>query len=111
MAGADAREVARRLLSALRRAQRRTRLRAEWAGGGPTYRSLELRAEEHTPSTVAAAGALATWLPENTEMPRAARRPLRRAARPGQCQDRARGRYNATRPRGRDTRGLGAGHL
>jgi hypothetical protein len=32
--GADAREVNRRLLSALRRAEKRTRLRAEWTGGG-----------------------------------------------------------------------------
>jgi hypothetical protein len=34
MDGADAREVNRRLLSALRRAEKRTRLRAEWIGGG-----------------------------------------------------------------------------
>jgi hypothetical protein len=34
MDGADARDVNRRLLSALRRAEKRTRLRAEWTGGG-----------------------------------------------------------------------------
>lgn len=33
MDGADARDVNRRLLSALRRAEKRRRLRAEWAGG------------------------------------------------------------------------------
>ena len=37
MDGADAREVNRRLLSALRRAERRTRLRAEWTGGGHVH--------------------------------------------------------------------------
>ncbi len=41
MDGADAREVNRRLLSALRRAEKRTRLRAEWAGGGYIYRFFD----------------------------------------------------------------------
>ncbi|MGH3156650.1 MAG: hypothetical protein ACRDNF_08775 [Streptosporangiaceae bacterium] len=41
MDGADAREVNRRLLSALRRAEKRTRLRAEWTGGGHTYRFFD----------------------------------------------------------------------
>jgi hypothetical protein len=41
MEGADAREVNRRLLSALRRAEKRTRLRAEWAGGGSIYRFFD----------------------------------------------------------------------
>jgi hypothetical protein len=42
MGGADAREVNRRLLSALRRAEKRTRLRAEWTGGGYIYRFFEV---------------------------------------------------------------------
>jgi hypothetical protein len=41
MDGADAREVNRRLLSALRRAERRTRLRAEWTGGGQIHRFFD----------------------------------------------------------------------
>ena len=41
MDGADAREVNRRLLSALRRAEKRTRLRAEWIGGGYIYRFFD----------------------------------------------------------------------
>jgi hypothetical protein len=41
MEGADAREVNRRLLSALRRAEKRTRLRAEWTGGGSVYRFFD----------------------------------------------------------------------
>ncbi len=41
MDGADAREVNRVLLSALRRVERRTRLRAEWTGGGFTYRFFD----------------------------------------------------------------------
>lgn len=41
MDGADAREVNRQLLSALRRAEKRTRLRAEWTGGGYIYRFFD----------------------------------------------------------------------
>ena len=41
MDSADAREVNRRLLSALRRAETRTRLRAEWTGGGLVYRFFD----------------------------------------------------------------------
>lgn len=41
MDGTDAREVNRRLLSAMRRAERRTRLRAEWTGGGQIYRFFD----------------------------------------------------------------------
>jgi hypothetical protein len=41
LAGADAREVNRRLLSALRRAERRTRLRAEWTGDGLVHRFFD----------------------------------------------------------------------
>ncbi len=41
MEGADAREVNRLLLSALRRAEKRTRLRAEWTGGGCIYRFFD----------------------------------------------------------------------
>jgi hypothetical protein len=39
--GADARDVNRRLLSALRRAERRTRLRAEWTGDGQVHRFFD----------------------------------------------------------------------
>jgi hypothetical protein len=41
MDGEDAREVNRRLLSALRRAEKRTRLRAEWSGGGHIHRFFD----------------------------------------------------------------------
>jgi hypothetical protein len=41
MAGTDAREVNHQLLSALRRAEKRTRLRAEWAGDGYIYRFFD----------------------------------------------------------------------
>jgi len=41
MEGADARDVNRRLLSALRRAERRTRLRAEWTGDGRICRFFD----------------------------------------------------------------------
>ena len=41
MEGADARDVNRRLLSALRRVERRTRLRAEWTGSGSIYRFFD----------------------------------------------------------------------
>jgi len=41
MDGAGARDVNRRLLSALRRAEKRTRLRAEWTGGGQVCRFFD----------------------------------------------------------------------
>ena len=41
MEGTDARDVNRRLLSALRRIEKRTRLRAEWTAGGTTYRFFD----------------------------------------------------------------------
>jgi hypothetical protein len=41
MDGADVREVNRRLLSALRKAGKRTRLRAEWTGGGQVCRFFD----------------------------------------------------------------------
>jgi len=41
MDGADARDVNRRLLSALRRAGKRTRLRAEWTGSGRIVRFFD----------------------------------------------------------------------
>lgn len=41
MYGADAREVNRRLLSAMRRVERRTRLRAQWTAGGVSYRFFD----------------------------------------------------------------------
>jgi hypothetical protein len=39
--GSSARDLNRSLLSALRRAERRTRLRAEWTGGGITERYFD----------------------------------------------------------------------
>ena len=39
--GGDARDVNRRLLPALRRVELRTRLRAEWTGGGVAYRFFD----------------------------------------------------------------------
>jgi hypothetical protein len=39
--GPHARDVNRRLLSALRRAERRTRLRAEWTGDGQVHRFFD----------------------------------------------------------------------
>ena len=39
--GADPRELNRQLLSALRRVERRTRLRAEWTGGGVSHRFFD----------------------------------------------------------------------
>jgi hypothetical protein len=41
MRGSDARELNRFLLSALRRVERRTRLRAEWTGNGETQRFFD----------------------------------------------------------------------
>ena len=41
MRGPDARELNRFLLSALRRVERRTRLRAEWTGEGETHRFFD----------------------------------------------------------------------
>jgi hypothetical protein len=41
MEGEDARDVNRRLLSALRRVERRTVLRAEWSAGGLTHRFFD----------------------------------------------------------------------
>lgn len=41
MRGADARDLNRFLLSAMRRIERRTRLRAEWTGNGETHRFFD----------------------------------------------------------------------
>jgi hypothetical protein len=41
MEGEDARDVNRRLLSALRRVERRTRSRAEWTGDGLVFRFFD----------------------------------------------------------------------
>jgi hypothetical protein len=41
MTGPSARDLNRSLLSALRRVERRTRLRAEWTGGGVTERYFD----------------------------------------------------------------------
>ncbi len=41
MRGPDARELNRFLLSALRRVERRTRLRAEWTASGETHRFFD----------------------------------------------------------------------
>jgi hypothetical protein len=41
MDGTDARDVNRRLLSALRQAEKKTRLRAEWTAGGQIHRFFD----------------------------------------------------------------------
>jgi hypothetical protein len=50
MEGDDARDVNRRLLSALRRVERRTRLRAEWTADGVTYRFFDYALKSERPS-------------------------------------------------------------
>jgi hypothetical protein len=50
MEGSDARDVNRRLLSALRRVQKRTRLRAEWTAGGTTYRFFDYVPKSERPA-------------------------------------------------------------
>ena len=42
MDGTDARDVNRRLLSALRQAEKKTRLRTEWTGDGYVHRFFEV---------------------------------------------------------------------
>jgi hypothetical protein len=49
MEGTDARDVNRRLLSALRRVEKRTRLRAEWTAGG-TYRFFDYVPKSERPA-------------------------------------------------------------
>ena len=50
MEGEDARDVNRRLLSALRRVERRTRLRAEWTADGVTYRFFDYALKSERPA-------------------------------------------------------------
>jgi hypothetical protein len=50
MEGRDARDVNRRLLSALRRVEKRTRLRAEWTAAGTTYRFFDYVPKSERPS-------------------------------------------------------------
>jgi hypothetical protein len=50
MEGDDARGVNRRLLSALRRVERRTRLRAEWTADGVTYRFFDYALKSERPA-------------------------------------------------------------
>jgi hypothetical protein len=50
MEGDDARDVNRRLLSALRRVERRTRLRAEWTADGVTYRFFDYALKSERPA-------------------------------------------------------------
>ena len=50
MEGTDARDVNRRLLSALRRIEKRTRLRAEWTAGGTTYRFFDYVLKSERPA-------------------------------------------------------------
>jgi hypothetical protein len=51
MAGADARDLNRSLLSALRKAVQRTRLRSEWTADGVTYRFFDYALKGSRPST------------------------------------------------------------
>jgi hypothetical protein len=48
--GADARQVNRRLLSALRRVERRTRLRAEWTSDGVCWRFFDYALKSQRPA-------------------------------------------------------------
>jgi hypothetical protein len=48
--GEDARDVNRRLLSALRRIERRTRLRAEWTGGSLVCRFFDYALKAERPA-------------------------------------------------------------
>ena len=50
MEGSDARDVNRRLLSALRRVEKRTRLRAEWTAGGTTFRFFDYVPKSERPA-------------------------------------------------------------
>ena len=50
MEGIDARDVNRRLLSALRRVEKRTRLRAEWTAYGTTYRFFDYVPKSERPA-------------------------------------------------------------
>jgi len=50
MEGIDARDVNRRLLSALRRVEKHTRLRAEWTAGGTTYRFFDYVPKSQRPA-------------------------------------------------------------
>lgn len=50
MEGTDARDVNRRLLSALRRVEKRTRLRAEWTAGGTIYRFFDYVPKSERPA-------------------------------------------------------------
>ena len=50
--GEDARELNRSLLSTLRRAERRTRLRSEWTAGGTTHRFFDYASKGSRPSTL-----------------------------------------------------------
>jgi hypothetical protein len=57
MRGADARELNRFLLSALRRVERRTRLRAEWTAEGETQRFFDYVPKGTRPATPTEHGA------------------------------------------------------
>lgn len=57
MRGADARELNRFLLSALRRVERRTRLRAEWTASGETFRFFDYVPKGSRPASPGEPGA------------------------------------------------------
>ncbi|MGO9335263.1 MAG: hypothetical protein ACLQCU_14660 [Acidimicrobiales bacterium] len=57
MRGADARSLNRFLLSALRRVERRTRLRAEWTGNGETHRFFDYVPKGSRPASPGQPGA------------------------------------------------------
>ncbi len=57
MEGADARELNRFLLSALRRVERRTRLRAEWTADGETHRFFDYVPKGSRPASSSENGA------------------------------------------------------
>ena len=57
MRGADARDLNRSLLSALRRIERRTRLRAEWTANGETHRFFDYVTKGSRPASPSRSGA------------------------------------------------------
>ena len=63
MRGADARELNRVLLSALRRVERRTRLRAEWTANGETHRFFDYVPKGTRPASASQPGSLTRQCP------------------------------------------------
>ena len=70
MEGGDARDVDRRLLSALRRVERRTRLHAEWTRRGVAYRFFDYVPKAERPRMTGCPPQLATRaIPKTSPLP------------------------------------------